>query len=171
MAESMGLPDVGIVTVDEVAFFVRQFAHTSGLSVLVDGDPSYGEALGVMHRVRAFEEARAGAIFPEALKTTETRRALAQALPGARPPGQYGGIRRDAVLHRLRVQGYGLSHGDLAGRFAARHQQGQRKRLRRQPRGELCAIIGLHDYASPDASIVETIIPHGMPPRAHELGY
>ena len=35
MTASMGLPDLGIVTVDEVAFFVRQVARSSGLPVLV----------------------------------------------------------------------------------------------------------------------------------------
>jgi hypothetical protein len=38
MIASMGLPDLGIITVDEVAFFIRQVARASGLPVLVDGD-------------------------------------------------------------------------------------------------------------------------------------
>src|ERR1700760_1259214 len=65
MTASMGLPDLGIITVDEVAFFVRQLARASGLPVLVDGDTGYGEALNVMHMVRAFEEAGAGAVHIE----------------------------------------------------------------------------------------------------------
>ncbi len=65
MTASMGLPDLGIVTVDEVCFFVRQVARASGLPVLVDGDTGYGEALNVMHMVRAFEEAGAGAVHIE----------------------------------------------------------------------------------------------------------
>lgn len=62
---SMGLPDLGIITVDEVAFFIRQVARASGLPVLVDGDTGYGEALNVMHMVRTFEEAGAGAVHIE----------------------------------------------------------------------------------------------------------
>ena len=62
MSASMGLPDLGIITVDEVTFFVRQVARASGLPVLVDGDTGYGEALNVMHMVRAFEDAGAGAV-------------------------------------------------------------------------------------------------------------
>jgi methylisocitrate lyase len=62
MSASMGLPDLGIITVDEVTFFVRQVAHASGLPVLVDGDTGYGEALNVMHMVRAFEDAGAAAV-------------------------------------------------------------------------------------------------------------
>src|SRR3569623_1703818 len=62
---SMGLPDLGVITVDEMAFFVRQVARASGLPVLVDGDTGYGEALNVMHMVRTFEEAGAGAVHIE----------------------------------------------------------------------------------------------------------
>ena len=40
-------------------------ARASGLPVLVDGDTGYGEALNVMHMVRAFEEAGAAAVHIE----------------------------------------------------------------------------------------------------------
>ena len=62
MTASMGLPDLGIITVDEVCFFIRQIARATGLPMLVDGDTGYGEALNVMHMVRAFEDAGAGAV-------------------------------------------------------------------------------------------------------------
>lgn len=65
MTASMGLPDLGVITVDEVAFFIRQIARASGLPLLVDGDTGYGEALNVMHMVRTFEEAGAGAVHIE----------------------------------------------------------------------------------------------------------
>jgi methylisocitrate lyase len=65
MTASMGLPDLGIITVDEVVFFIRQIARASALPVLVDGDTGYGEALNVMHMVRSFEEAGAGAVHIE----------------------------------------------------------------------------------------------------------
>ncbi|WP_419728335.1 methylisocitrate lyase [Lichenicola sp.] len=65
MSASMGLPDLGIITVDEVAFFIRQVARASRLPVLVDGDTGYGEALNVMHMVRSFEEAGAAAVHLE----------------------------------------------------------------------------------------------------------
>ncbi|WP_420145850.1 methylisocitrate lyase [Sphingobium sp.] len=65
MTASMGLPDLGIITVDEVAFFIRQIVRSSGLPLLVDGDTGYGEALNVMHMVRTFEEAGAGAVHLE----------------------------------------------------------------------------------------------------------
>lgn len=65
MTASMGLPDLGIITVDEVAFFIRQIVRSAGLPLLVDGDTGYGEALNVMHMVRTFEEAGAGAVHLE----------------------------------------------------------------------------------------------------------
>lgn len=62
MTASMGLPDLGIVTINDVCFFLQQVARASGLPVLVDGDTGYGEALNVMHMVRSFEDAGAGAV-------------------------------------------------------------------------------------------------------------
>ena len=58
MTASMGIPDLGIITVDEVQFFIRQLARASGLPILVDGDTGYGEALNVMHMIRVFEGRR-----------------------------------------------------------------------------------------------------------------
>jgi methylisocitrate lyase len=65
MTASMGIPDLGMITVDEVAFFIRQIVRASGLPLLVDGDTGYGEALNVMHMVRTFEDAGAGAVHVE----------------------------------------------------------------------------------------------------------
>ncbi len=65
MTASMGLPDLGIVTIDQVAFFIRQVTRASGLPVLVDGDTGYGEALNVMNMVRTFEDAGAAAVHIE----------------------------------------------------------------------------------------------------------
>jgi methylisocitrate lyase len=65
VSASMGLPDLGIITVEDVCFFIRQVSRASGLPVLVDGDTGYGEALNVMHMVRAFEDAGAAAVHIE----------------------------------------------------------------------------------------------------------
>ncbi|MXP61983.1 methylisocitrate lyase [Roseomonas sp. M0104] len=65
MSAGMGLPDLGMITVDDVAWHIRQVARASGLPALVDGDTGYGEALNVMHMVRSFEEAGAGAVHLE----------------------------------------------------------------------------------------------------------
>jgi methylisocitrate lyase len=65
MSASMGLPDLGVITIEDVCFFIRQLARASGLPVLVDGDTGYGEALNVMHMVRSFEDAGAAAVHLE----------------------------------------------------------------------------------------------------------
>jgi methylisocitrate lyase len=65
MTASMGIPDVGMITVDEVCFFIRQIARASALPLLADGDTGYGEALNVMHMVRSFEDAGAAAVHIE----------------------------------------------------------------------------------------------------------
>jgi methylisocitrate lyase len=65
MSASMGLPDLGIITLDDVTFFIRQVSQASGLPVLVDGDTGYGGVLNVMHMVRSFENAGAAAVHIE----------------------------------------------------------------------------------------------------------
>lgn len=62
MSAAMGLPDLGILTIEDVCFHIRQIVRVSQLPVLVDGDTGFGEALNVMQMVRAFEEAGAGAV-------------------------------------------------------------------------------------------------------------
>ena len=65
VSASMGLPDLGIITVEDMCSVIRQVSRASGLPVLVDGDTGYGEALNVMHMVRAFEDAGAAAVHIE----------------------------------------------------------------------------------------------------------
>jgi methylisocitrate lyase len=65
VSASMGLPDLGILTIDDMCFHIRQVARASALPVLVDGDTGYGEALNVMNMVRCFEEAGAAAVHIE----------------------------------------------------------------------------------------------------------
>jgi methylisocitrate lyase len=65
VSASMGLPDLGILTIDDMCFYIRQVARASNLPVLVDGDTGYGEVLNAMHMVRSFEDAGAGAVHIE----------------------------------------------------------------------------------------------------------
>ena len=65
MSASMGLPDLGVISVEDACFFIRQVSRSSSLPVLVDGDTGYGEALNVMNMVRAFEDAGAAAVHIE----------------------------------------------------------------------------------------------------------
>jgi methylisocitrate lyase len=62
MSASMGLPDLGLITLEEVCFFARQIARAAELPVLVDGDTGFGEALNVMNMVRCLEDAGAAAV-------------------------------------------------------------------------------------------------------------
>src|SRR5262249_31606957 len=62
MSAQMGLPDLGVISIEDVCFFTRQIARASGLPILVGGDTGFGETLNVMHMVRAFEDAGAAAV-------------------------------------------------------------------------------------------------------------
>jgi methylisocitrate lyase len=65
MTGTMGLPDLGIITIEDVCFFVRQVARASQLPVLVDGDTGHGEALNTMRLVCELEAAGAAAVHIE----------------------------------------------------------------------------------------------------------
>ena len=250
MSASMGLPDLGIITIDEVAFFIRQIARASGLPLLVDGDTGYGEALNVMHMVRVFEEAGAGAvhledqllpkkcghlndkkladahdmaakvaaaakarrdlviiartdaaasegldgavaraklymqagadaIFPEALNTEEMFRAFAKRMPGVPLLANMTEFGKTPFFtaSEFEAMGYSMVIWPVSSlRVANKAQQqlyaaiagdgGTHKVVEQmQTRAELYATIGLHDYEALDASIVQTIVPEGMPQR------
>jgi methylisocitrate lyase len=250
MSASMGLPDLGVITVDEVCFFVRQVARASGLPVLVDGDTGYGEALNVMHMVRAFEEAGAGAvhiedqilpkkcghlnnkkladandmaakvhaasrarrdlfiiartdaaasegldgavarawkyieagadaIFPEALHNAEMFRAFAKAMPGVKLLANMTEFGQTPFFtaSEFEEMGYRMVIWPVSAfRVANKAQEKLYAVLRRdggaqnmldqmQTRAELYATIRYHDYEALDASIVQTIVPQGMPQR------
>ena len=62
MSATLGLPDLGILTIDDACFFIRQIVRASDLPLLVDADTGYGEALNVMHMVRSFEDAGAAGV-------------------------------------------------------------------------------------------------------------
>ena len=59
---SMGLPDVGLVTLDELVRGARQIARVTELPLIVDADTGFGGALNVMRAVRELEGAGAAAI-------------------------------------------------------------------------------------------------------------
>ncbi len=62
LSSMLGLPDLGIMTIEEVCFFVRSIYRATGLPILVDGDTGYGEALNVIRLVRELEDAGAAAV-------------------------------------------------------------------------------------------------------------
>ena len=219
--------------------------------MLVDGDTGYGEALNVMHMVRAFEEAGAGAvhiedqllpkkcghlndkkladaqdmaakvhaasrarrdlvviartdaaasegidgavarakkyleagadaIFPEALTTAEMFRAFAKAMPGVKLLANMTEFGRTPFFTASEFQemGYRMVIWPVSAfRVANRAQERLYAAIRRdggtqnmigemQTRAELYKTIGYHDYEALDSSIIETVVPQGMPQRS-----
>ena len=59
---SLALPDLGILTLDELTFFTRAICRAVDLPLVVDGDTGYGEALNVMRLIRELEDAGAAAV-------------------------------------------------------------------------------------------------------------
>ncbi len=250
MSASMGLPDLGVITVEDVSFFVRQISRASGLPLLVDGDTGYGEALNVMHMVRTFEEAGAAAvhiedqilpkkcghlndkklasphemavkvaaaakarrhlfviartdaaasegldgavararqylaagadaIFPEALHDAEMFRAFARAMPGVPLLANMTEFGRTPFFTASEFEAMGYSmviwpvsslrvankaQHDL---YAAIRRDGGTQNMldRMQTRAELYDTIGYHAFEALDSSIIETVVPQGMPQR------
>ena len=62
LTASLGLPDLGILGLDEVCLFTRMISHATGLPLIVDGDTGFGGILNVMRAVREIEDAGAAAI-------------------------------------------------------------------------------------------------------------
>jgi methylisocitrate lyase len=59
---SMGLPDVGLLTLDEIQRNARQIVRVTRIPLIVDADTGFGGPLNVMRAVREFEGARSAAI-------------------------------------------------------------------------------------------------------------
>jgi len=58
----LGVPDVGLTTVTEVADTVASIADAVNLPLIVDGDTGFGNAVNTVRTVRLFERAGASAI-------------------------------------------------------------------------------------------------------------
>ncbi|HEU4355608.1 MAG TPA: methylisocitrate lyase [Actinomycetota bacterium] len=61
-AASMGMPDVGLVTLDELARAARQIVRVTRVPLIVDADTGFGSALNVMRTVRELEGARCAGV-------------------------------------------------------------------------------------------------------------
>jgi len=62
LSASMALPDLGMLTLEDVARRAREIVRASQLPLIVDADTGFGEALNVMRTVRELEEAGAACI-------------------------------------------------------------------------------------------------------------
>lgn len=65
LSASMGLPDVGLVTLTEFVTFASQVAAATSLPIISDADTGFGEALNVERTVQQFEAAGVAAIHLE----------------------------------------------------------------------------------------------------------
>jgi len=65
IAGSMGLPDLSVTTLTEVAEEVRRIVQISKLPLIVDADTGFGETINVTRTVRVLESAGASAIHIE----------------------------------------------------------------------------------------------------------
>ena len=64
-ANSLGLPDLGISTLEDVLIDVRRITDASDLPMLVDGDTGFGSAFNIARTVRSLEKAGAAAVHIE----------------------------------------------------------------------------------------------------------
>lgn len=64
-AVRLGMPDVGLLTLPEMADNAGRIADASGLPVVSDADTGYGNALNVQRTVRAYEKAGVAGIHLE----------------------------------------------------------------------------------------------------------
>ena len=65
LTASLGLPDLGVMTLDDLCYAVRNLYRATDLPIIVDADTGYGEALNVMRCVRELEAAGAAAMQME----------------------------------------------------------------------------------------------------------
>jgi len=62
LTASLGLPDLGLLTMDELVYQARAIVRATRLPLLVDGDTGYGEALNTMRLMRELEEVGVAAV-------------------------------------------------------------------------------------------------------------
>ena len=62
LSSSLGMPDIGIITMDELVNRTKQIVSVTNLPVIVDGDTGYGEVVNVIRLVREIESVGAAGI-------------------------------------------------------------------------------------------------------------
>lgn len=65
LSASLGFPDIGLLTLEQVVGAARSILAASPLPLLVDADTGFGDADGVRQTVRALEEAGASGLHIE----------------------------------------------------------------------------------------------------------
>jgi 2-methylisocitrate lyase-like PEP mutase family enzyme len=73
----LGVPDIGLLSLPEIAAHVTAIREAVGLPLIVDADTGFGNAVNVWHTVRTLERAGADAIqiepSPSAAATSRAR--------------------------------------------------------------------------------------------------
>lgn len=59
---SLGLPDLGVITLEELCLHVRWIARVTEAPLIVDADTGFGEPINVMRTVKLLEESGASAV-------------------------------------------------------------------------------------------------------------
>ena len=62
LSSSLGMPDIGIITMEELVNRTKQIVSVTNLPIIVDGDTGYGEVVNVIRLVREIESVGAAAI-------------------------------------------------------------------------------------------------------------
>lgn len=62
LTSSMGIPDIGLISLRELSDAVRQIREVTDIPLIVDADTGFGNALSVWRTVRVLEESGADAI-------------------------------------------------------------------------------------------------------------
>ena len=62
LSSSLGMPDIGIITMDELINRTKQIVSVTNLPIIVDGDTGYGEVVNVIRLVKEIESVGAAAI-------------------------------------------------------------------------------------------------------------
>ena len=62
LSAALGMPDLGILGLDELCLFIRAINRATGLPLIIDADTGFGGVLNAMRAVRELEDAGAGAI-------------------------------------------------------------------------------------------------------------
>jgi 2-methylisocitrate lyase-like PEP mutase family enzyme len=65
IARSIGVPDIGLITPDEIVRRLAEMVETVGVPVIADADTGYGNALTAQRAARAFERAGVAAFHLE----------------------------------------------------------------------------------------------------------
>src|SRR5215217_367306 len=197
VAADLGLPDVGLTTMTEVARRARQIASATSLPVLADADTGFGEPLnaaravaarrdpgflivarsdaravegldGLLERARAYVDAGAEMLFPEALADEREFEAVrrAVAVPLLANMTEFGKSRLlDArTLADLGVNlviypvtGLRLAMGAVEDGLRRLRDDGTQAGLldRMQTRARLYELLGYADYAAFDQDVYD----------------